>query len=279
MLDDTWYTEQWAGEGSAISLELKEQLHDFQSPYQRVEVFQTTRFGKLMTLDGLVMVTERDEFVYHEMLVHPAMFTHANPKRVLIVGGGDCGTLREVLKHDSVQQVDMVELDQAVTEAAALHFPTLHAASFDPRARLYFQDGIAWVADAEPGSYDVILIDSTDPVGPAQGLFSVEFYRNCQRALASGGVLAAQSESPLFHADLIRAMQRDLKAAGFNDVATVDFPQCTYPSGWWSVTIGARDGSASAFRGEGTPRPPFASRYYNAARHRGALAPAQFMLG
>lgn len=277
MLDDTWYTEQWAGEGSAISLEIKDKVHDVQSAYQRVEVFETTRFGKLMTLDGLVMVTERDEFVYHEMLVHPALFTHADPKRVLIIGGGDCGTLREVLKHDSVQQVDMVELDQAVTDAAAIHFPTLHAASFDPRARLYFQDGIAWVADAEPGSYDVILIDSTDPVGPAQGLFSVEFYRNCQRALASGGVLAAQSESPLFHADLIRAMQRDLKTAGFNDVGTVDFPQCTYPSGWWSVTIGARDGSASAFRGEGTSSPPFASRYYHAARHRGALVPARFM--
>ena len=147
MLDDTWYTEQWAGEGSAISLEIKEKIHDFKSPYQRVEVFETTRFGKLMTLDGLVMVTERDEFVYHEMLVHPALFTHQNPKRVLIIGGGDCGTLREVLKHDSVEQVDMVELDQAVTDAAAIHFPTLHAASFDPRARLYFQDGIAWVAE------------------------------------------------------------------------------------------------------------------------------------
>ena len=277
MLDDTWYTEQWAGEGSAISLELKDKVHDVQSQYQRVEVFETTRFGKLMTLDGLVMVTERDEFVYHEMLVHPALFTHQNPKRVLIIGGGDCGTLREVLKHDSVEQVDMVELDQAVTDAAAIHFPTLHAASFDPRARLYFQDGIAWVADAEPGAYDVILIDSTDPVGPAQGLFSVDFYRNCQRALATGGVLAAQSESPLFHADLIRAMQRDLKAAGFNDVATVDFPQCTYPSGWWSVTIGARDGSATAFRGEGADDMPFATRYYHAARHRGALTPARFM--
>jgi spermidine synthase len=277
MLDDTWYTEQWAGEGSAISLELKDKVHDVQSQYQRVEVFETTRFGKLMTLDGLVMVTERDEFVYHEMLVHPALFTHQNPKRVLIIGGGDCGTLREVLKHDSVEQVDMVELDQAVTDAAAIHFPTLHAASFDPRARLYFQDGIAWVADAEPGAYDVILIDSTDPVGPAQGLFSVDFYRNCQRALATGGVLAAQSESPLFHADLIRAMQRDLVAAGFNDVATVDFPQCTYPSGWWSVTIGARDGSASQFRGEGDAQPPFPGRYYHAARHRGALTPARFM--
>lgn len=277
MLDETWYTEQWAGEGSAISLEIKDKVHDFQSPYQRVEVFETTRFGKLMTLDGLVMVTERDEFVYHEMLVHPALFTHANPKRVLIIGGGDCGTLREVLKHDSVQQVDMVELDQAVTDAAAIHFPTLHAASFDPRARLYFQDGIAWVADAEPGSYDVILIDSTDPVGPAQGLFSVDFYRNCQRALAEGGVLAAQSESPLFHAELIRAMQRDLKAAGFADVATVDFPQCTYPSGWWSVTLGARDGSARSFRGEGDAQPPFPSRYYHAARHRGALTPPRFL--
>lgn len=277
MLDDTWYTEQWAGEGGAISLELKEKIHDFQSPYQRVEVFETTRFGKLMTLDGLVMVTERDEFVYHEMLAHPALFTHAGPKRVLIIGGGDCGTLREVIKHDSVEQVDMVELDQAVTDATAAHFPTLHAATFDPRARLYFQDGIAWVADAEPGSYDVILIDSTDPVGPAQGLFSVDFYRNCHRALATGGVLAAQSESPLFHADLIRAMRRDLKAAGFNDVATVDFPQCTYPSGWWSVTLGARDGSATAFRGEDAAEPPFASRYYHAARHRGALTPARFL--
>src|SRR3989344_4498159 len=232
VLDKSWYTEEWAGQGSAISLKIKNKVHDERSAYQRIEIYETETFGTLMTLDGLVMVTDRDNFIYHEMMSHPALFTHPDPKRVLVIGGGDCGTLNEVLKRPGVELAEQVELDERVTRVAEQFFPELCASNNDPRARLRFADGIQWVADAKPGSYDVIIVDSTDPVGPAAGLFSETFYQNCLRALSPQGVVVGQSESPLFHAELIRSVQRNLRAAGLADVATVHFPQCTYPSGW-----------------------------------------------
>jgi spermidine synthase len=277
-LDNTWYTEQWAEQGSAISLKVARKLHEEQSPYQRIEIWQTETFGRLMTLDGLVMVTDRDNFIYHEMMSHPALFTHPDPRRVLVIGGGDCGTLREVLRHPGVQLAEQVELDERVTRVAEKFFPALCEKNGDPRARLHFTDGIQWVADAKPGSYDVIIIDSTDPVGPAAGLFSEAFYQNCLRALSPQGVVVGQSESPLFHTDLIRSVQRNLRAAGFADVATVHFPQCTYPSGWWSATLAVRDGSARRFRAEAAAARPFATRYYNADLHAGALALPEFLI-
>jgi spermidine synthase len=272
-LHDNWYTEEWAGQGSAISLRLAHKLHDERSPYQRIEIYETETFGRLMTLDGLVMVTGRDNFIYHEMMSHPALFTHPDPKRVLIIGGGDCGTLREVLRHPTVVLAEQVELDERVTRVAEQFFPELCESNRDPRARLHFEDGIAWVARAAPGSYDVIIVDSTDPVGPAAGLFAEEFYRNCHRALAPDGIVVGQSESPLFHAELIRAVRARLRAAGFREVATLHFPQCTYPSGWWSATLGGKGG------GFGTVRDArrFPTRYYNLAVHRGALASPEFL--
>ena len=275
-LDQNWYTEQWAGEGSAISLKVHKKLHDEQSPYQRIEIYETERFGRLMTLDGLVMVTDRDNFVYHEMMSHPALYTHPDPKRVLIIGGGDCGTLREVLKHPGVALAEQVELDERVTRVAEQFFPDLTAANNDPRARLHFADGIAWVAQTKPASYDVIIVDSTDPVGPAAGLFSVEFYRNCARALGVSGVLVGQSESPLFHPDLIRSMQRAMRDAGFGDSGTLYFPQCTYPSGWWSATLGCKGGALAGFREtHGAQLVP--TRYYHSDLHRAALVPPRFL--
>jgi spermidine synthase len=276
-LDNTWYTEQWAEQGSAISLKIAQKLHEEQSPYQRIEIWQTETFGRLMTLDGLVMVTDRDNFIYHEMMSHPALFTHPDPKRVLVIGGGDCGTLREVLRHPGVELAEQVELDERVTRVAEKYFPALCEKNADPRARFHFTDGITWAADAKPGSYDVIIIDSTDPVGPAAGLFSETFYQNCLRALSPQGVVVGQSESPLFHAELIRSVQRNLRAAGFADVATLHFPQCTYPSGWWSATLAVRGGSASRFRAEAAAAKSFATRYYNAALHAGALALPEFL--
>lgn len=275
-LDKTWYTEQWQDAGAAISLKLRNPLHDEQSPYQRIEIFETEGFGRLMTLDGLVMVTDRDNFVYHEMMSHPALFSHPDPKRVLIIGGGDCGTLREVLRHDTVTLAEQVELDERVTRVSERFFPALCEANSDPRARFQFADGIAWVANAAPASYDVIIVDSTDPVGPAAGLFSEAFYTNCHRALAPRGVLVGQSESPLFHADLIRCMQARLRAAGFADVATEHFPQCTYPSGWWSATLACRDAPLT-FRREAAAARPFATRYYNAEIHLAARVLPEFL--
>ncbi|OGI67197.1 MAG: spermidine synthase [Candidatus Muproteobacteria bacterium RBG_16_60_9] len=276
-LDKNWYTEQWAEQGAAISLKIRDKVHDEQSPYQRIEIYETETFGTLMTLDGLVMVTDRDNFIYHEMMSHPALFTHPNPRRVLIIGGGDCGTLHQVLKHGAVALAEQVELDERVTRVAEKFFPTLCESNSDSRARLRFADGIKWVADAASGSYDVIVVDSTDPVGPAAGLFSEGFYRDCLRALGANGVLVGQSESPLFHAELILSMRRALKAAGFADVATLNFPQCTYPSGWWSATVACKNGLASRFRENEAAAKSFATRYYNAAIHRAALAEPEFL--
>jgi len=276
-LDKNWYTEEWAGQGSAISLKLKHKVHDEQSPYQRIEIYETETFGTLMTLDGLVMVTDRDNFVYHEMMSHPALFTHPDPRRVLIIGGGDCGTLREVLRHKTVELAEQVELDERVTRVSEKFFPELCASNADARARLHFTDGIKWVADAKPETYDVIVIDSTDPVGPAAGLFSEAFYKNCFRALRPHGIVVGQSESPLFHADLIVSVQKSLKAAGFHDVATLFFPQCTYPSGWWSATLGGKNVPLRDFREQDAADKTFATRYYNREIHAAALASPEFL--
>jgi len=276
-LDKNWYTEEWAGQGSAISLKIKSKVHDEQSTYQRIEIYETETFGTLMTLDGLVMVTDRDNFVYHEMMSHPALFTHPDPKRVLVIGGGDCGTLHEVLKHKTVTLAEQVELDERVTRVSEKFFPELCESNNDPRAKLHFADGIKWVADAKPETYDVIIIDSTDPVGPAAGLFSEAFYKNCFRALRPRGIVVGQSESPLFHADLIRSVQKSFKAAGFRDVATLFFPQCTYPSGWWSATMAGKDMALANFRTQDVAAKAFATRYYNRDIHAAALASPEFL--
>ena len=277
-LDSSWYTEQWAGQGSAISLKIAKKVHDEQSQYQRIEIYETETFGTLMTLDGLVMVTDRDNFVYHEMMTHPALFAHPNPKRVLVIGGGDCGTLKEVLKHSTVEMAEQVELDERVTRVAEQFFPELCEKNSDPRARLHFTDGIQWVADAKPNSYDVIIVDSTDPVGPAAGLFSETFYKNCHRALRAGGIVVGQSESPLFHPDLIASMHQAMRAAGFDDTATLQFHQVTYPSGWWSCTQACKGGSLTGFRADAATGKDFQTRYYNTAIHVAARALPEFLL-
>lgn len=277
-LDKNWYTEIYPAEGAAFSLRVKEKLHDVQTPYQHIEVYETEGFGTLMTIDGLVMVTDRDNFIYHEMMSHPVLFTHANPKNVLIIGGGDCGTLREVLKHPGVVQAQQVDIDEGVTRAAELHFPDLVDSNSDPRAELYFDDGIKWVADAAPGSYDIIIVDSTDPVGPAEGLFSEGFFRSCHRALRDGGLIVQQSESPLFHQKIINDMHSAMCRAGFDSTLTLNFPQCSYPSGWWSATLAGKGMALTSFREQDAARKPFKTLYYNADIHRAAMALPEFML-
>jgi len=275
-LDNDWFTEEWDAQGSAISLKTLRKLHDEQSAYQRIEIYETETFGRLMTLDGLVMVTGRDNFIYHEMMAHPVLFTHADPKQVLIIGGGDCGTLREVLKHKGVEQVDQVEIDERVTRVAELYFPELCESNNDPRARLMFIDGIKWVYDAKDGSYDVIIIDSTDPVGPAEGLFSKPFYQQCMRVLAPNGLVIQQSESPLLHMQILKDMYGAIKGAGFIDALTFFFPQVSYPSGWWSTTMACKDTPVTDFREEAASNKTFPTRYYNTAIHRAAMAAPEF---
>ncbi|MDH5648953.1 MAG: polyamine aminopropyltransferase [Gammaproteobacteria bacterium] len=276
-LDKNWFTEEAAGAGCALSLKIVNKIHEEQTPYQLLEIYQTETFGNLMTLDGLVMLTDRDNFIYHEMMAHPALFSHPDPKKVLIIGGGDCGSLLEVLKHSSVTHADQVELDERVTRVSERFFPDLCKSNNDPRAHLHFTDGIKWIEECAPETYDVIIIDSTDPVGPAEGLFTSEFYHNCLQALGPQGVIVAQSESPLIHAHIITKMHKSLHDAGFVDTATLQFAQCSYPSGWWSATMGCKQGSLSDFRAQDAAGKRFATRYYNADIHQGALAQPEFL--
>ena len=278
-LDDNWFTEVYKEAGSAFSLRIKDKLAEVQSKFQLIEIYATEAFGNLMVIDGFVMLSSRDNFLYHEMLTHPALFSHTRPERVLIIGGGDCGTLLEVLKHDSVTEAWQVDIDEQVTRLSEQYFPELCTANNDPRAHLHFDDGIQWLRDAGPASYDLIIVDSTDPIGPAEGLFSEPFFRDCHRALTEGGILVQQSESPLFHRHIIEDMHKAMGGAGFAARKTLNFPQCVYPSGWWSATMAARDAGTdlNRFRHGDCAGRHFATRYYNEAIHQAALAQPQFM--
>jgi spermidine synthase len=277
--NDNWFTEICQEGGSAIAFQIREKLHEEQSPFQRIEIYATTHFGNLMVIDGFVMLTGRDNFLYHEMMSHPALFTHPDPRRVVIIGGGDCGTLREVLKHPGVEHALQVDIDERVTRLAEQYFPELVQSNDDPRAELSFGDGIKWMKQAPEGSVDLIIVDSTDPIGPAEGLFTEAFFRDCHRALGEQGIIVQQSESPLLHYDkIIQPLHRAMRAAGFSDSATLPFPQPCYPSGWWSATMAAKQTDVRLFRRADAENKGFPTRYYNAEIHQAALAQPEFFL-
>jgi spermidine synthase len=280
MLDnDHWTTEICDEGGSAFSLKISEKLHEEQTAFQKIAIYATEKFGNLMVIDGFYMLTGLDNFIYHEMLSHPALFSHPAPENVVIIGGGDCGTLHEVVKHSSVTRVLQVEIDERVTRLAEQYFPELCASNNDARAEFLFGDGIQWMQQAEAGSVDVVIVDSTDPIGPAEGLFTEAFYRDCHRALGDDGVLVQQSESPLFHMDIIVPMRKAMCAAGFGDTQTLFFPQPCYPSGWWSATMARKQTAGDPFREAAAQDKGFETRYYNAAIHRAALTPPEFFIG
>jgi spermidine synthase len=276
-LDENWFVEVAPEAGFAQALKIRGKLHEEQTPYQKLEIFETEDWGNLMTLDGLVMLTARDNFVYHEMMSHPPLMTHPDPRRVAIVGGGDCGTLREVLRHQDIEKVFQIEIDEAVTRAAEKYFPELTEANDDPRADLLFCDAIEWMNQREPNSLDVIIVDSTDPVGPAVELFQNAFYADCLRALGEIGVLVQQSESPLLHMDILKAMRAEMKSAGFEQLRTYQFCQPTYPSGWWSATLAGVGVNLVDFRERDANELPFDGRYYSADMHRGSMAMPPFV--
>jgi spermidine synthase len=270
-LDESWFSEACDSCGSAFSLKVVKKLHEEVSDFQKIEIYETATFGNFMVIDGFTMVTDRDNFLYHEMMSHPALYTHPHPDKVLIIGGGDCGTLKEVLKHPEVKTAQQVEIDERVTRLAEIYFPELCSSNNDPRAELHFVDGIKWVQDATPASYDVIIVDSTDPVGPAEGLFNEAFYRNCHKALGEHGILVQQSESPLYHTKLIHEMRKAMRNSGFTDVLTYDFPQPIYPSGWWSGTMACKSGKLNTIREQAVLDKSFKTKYYSLAKHKAAL--------
>jgi spermidine synthase len=271
-LDNSWFTEPVDQTGTAFSLKLGERVHAEQTPYQKIEIYRTETFGYLMTIDGCTMVSTRDNFLYHEMMSHPALNSHPNPRDVVVVGGGDCGTLREVLKHPEVKRAVQVEIDERVTRLSEQYFPELCVANGDPRATLFFGDGIAWMKEAPAESLDLIIIDSTDPVGPAEGLFGRKFYGDCIKALRPGGLLVQQSESPLLHLSLIAEMHHFMRDAGFAQTRLLHFPQPIYPSGWWSASVAQKTAGDLAERLDPAQLSSLGTKYYNADTHKGAFA-------
>ena len=237
---NVWFTDK--DENQALSLRHSgEVLYEKQSPYQKVKIIDTYGYGKALTIDNMFMCTEKDEYHYHEMITHPAVLSHGSVKNVLVIGGGDGGTIRELFKHRSIEHVDMVEIDDAVIEASKLHLPTLSAAFSHPKLNLVVGDGIKFAADAPKATYDLVIVDGSDPVGPAEGLFSTEFYKNCKRILNDNGLLVVQGESPKFNTATFAELNVCLKEIyGETKVNTLLFNIPTYPSGVWSMQIASK---------------------------------------
>lgn len=276
-----WFTDR--DDNQALSLRYTgECLHDEKSAFQSVRVFETSAYGKMLALDSCVMATERDEAHYHEMIVHPALQMLNRPKNVLVIGGGDGGTIREVFRYPSIERVTMVEIDEAVVQASKKFFPTLSRQFSNPKLELLFADGIDYVRKAKAGQYDAIIVDGADPKGPAEGLFTAEFYRDCHRALKDTGLVVAQGESPMFHEKAFVDLHACMKSVfGPQNAHVALFFAPTYPSGMWSVQIGMK-GLLHPLKDFNDVRVGEWARgenlhYYNERLHRGAFALPNFV--
>ncbi|MCL6636554.1 MAG: polyamine aminopropyltransferase [Alicyclobacillus sp.] len=268
---ELWFTER-QNDHLSIGLRIERVLHSEETPYQSLDVVQTVQYGNMLVLDGCIMTTERDEFVYHEMIAHVALHTHPHPRKVLVVGGGDGGAIREVVKHPSVEQAVLAEIDGRVIAASQQFFPHIASGLSDPRVRVEVTDGIRHVQE-HPGEYDIILVDSTDPVGPAVGLFARPFYEAVFRALTDDGVFVAQTESPFVNQDLIRSVWADVRAVfPVTELYLAYVP--TYPTGMWSFTLGSK--RYHPLRDQ-QPLRIQDTRYYTADVHRAAFALPRFV--
>ncbi|MEO0646648.1 MAG: polyamine aminopropyltransferase [Cyanobacteria bacterium J06650_10] len=280
-----WFTDR--DENIALSIRHKgKPLFKEKSPYQLVEVFDTFKYGKMLAVDKMVMCSEKDEAAYHEMIVHVPMLTlaadSAPAKKVLVIGGGDGGSVREILRHESVASVTMVEIDEAVIRASREFLPSLSVALDNPKLKLIIGDGIEYLCYAADESFDCVIVDSSDPVGPATGLFSTAFYKDVHRVLTPNGVMVAQSESPRFNQAAFVQLSHCLQDIfGLENVHTyLAFIQ-TYPTGMWSFSYGAKNGLHPVRSLNTAAATHFSTnhrlQYYNSEVHRAAFALPTFI--
>ncbi len=271
--DGTYVSER--APGSRFSIAVDERLHHEQSAFQKIAIYDTEFFGRVLTLDDLVMLTERDEFVYHEMLVHIPLVSLPDPKSVLIIGGGDAGCVREALKH-SVDRVVQCEIDERVTRVCEQFFPWVGPAVSDPRVELVFDDGAEYLRQNE-ACFDLIVVDSTDPTGPALSLFTTEFYSSVARALKPGGVMVGQTESPHFDAVLVGRVYEHIRGA-FSHVSAYGGAIPTYPSGYWTWSYASSDRNPGDHADEAAARRVGAScRYYQPGLQSAAFQLPRFV--
>lgn len=268
---ELWFTEEHTPT-VRFSIKIKEQLLSKKSPFQQIDVFDSEEFGRFFTLDGLIMVTEKDEFIYHDMIVHVPMATNPKIRKVLVIGGGDGGTVRELTRYKTIEKIDMVDIDEMVVKVCREYLKQTSRKLDDPRVTLYFEDGLKFIRRFE-NEYDLIIVDSTDPFGPGEGLFTKEFYGSCFKALTEDGILVNQHENP-YYETFLGAMQR-----AHRRIKEL-FPVCgvyqahipTYPSGHWLFGFASKkydpikDLDAAAWNALGIE-----TRYYNTDLHVGSF--------
>ncbi|WP_068673859.1 spermidine synthase [Oceanobacillus sp. Castelsardo] len=232
-----WFTEKQT-DNFGITAKIKQTYVSERTDFQDLQMVETEEWGNMLILDDMVMTTEKDEFVYHEMVAHVPLFTHPNPKNVLVVGGGDGGVIREVLKHQSVEKVTLVDIDGKVIEYSKKYLPTIANGFNNERVEVKVEDGFMYIANSVK-AFDVIMVDSTEPVGPAVNLFTKGFYAGISKALKDDGIFVAQTDNPWFKADLIKQAFQDVKEIfPVTRLYTANIP--TYPSGLWTFTMGSK---------------------------------------
>ncbi len=270
-----WYFENQLN-GFGLTMKIKSRLYKNKSRFQEIEVLETYDYGKMLTLDGLVMLTQRDEFYYHEIITHPSMFVHPRPENVLIIGGGDCGTLREVLKHRQVKNAHLCEIDGQVVDVCKEYFDFTKSALCNKKSKLFIEDGFTFLKK-NSNKYDVIIVDSTDPIGEAAKLFGQEFFTLCYNALNPEGILCGQSGCFMYDTKETAGVYNILKLL-FPHVSIYTGITPTYPTGTWSFYFGSKKYSLiKNFDEQKLKQQNFDFKYYNADIHKSLIALPEFL--
>ncbi|QNO13584.1 polyamine aminopropyltransferase [Alkalicella caledoniensis] len=266
-----WFSERET-DNINVKWKVEQTLYSKKSQYQQIDIVEFTDFGRALILDGIIQTTVYDEFIYHEMIAHIPLCIHPNPKKVLVIGGGDGGTVREVLKHESVEKVDLVEIDKEVVDAARKYLPELAGCLEDPRVTVQNVDGFKFVQE-KTSYYDVVIIDSSDPIGPAVGLFAKSFYKSVHKILKEDGLFVAQTESPLFNKELITDVYTGIKEIfPVQYLYTAGVP--TYSIGPWTFTLGSKRYTKEKAR---TLNKKIGLKYFNEDVQKGAFLLPQYI--
>jgi len=266
---DLWIREVHKGI-VGLYFKVEKNLFSETSPYQRIDIYETSGHGRMLFNDGIIMLSERDEFVYHEMIAHVPLFVHPAPRQVLVIGGGDGGTVREVLKHRAVERLVMVEIDKMVVDACRKYFPSLTSGLDDPRLEILYEDGVRYVSDTSQ-TFDVVIVDSTDPVGPAEPLFGSDFYKNVSRRLNPDGILVTQAESAFYDPELQLPMLAHQRSF-FERLHLYLYSNLTYPGSLWGFGFASKGlCPIRDFDPDRVAAAHISSRYYNAGIHQAAF--------
>lgn len=268
---ELWFTENHT-DNIRFSIKIKQHVYSEKSRYQQIDILDSYELGRILVLDGFIMLTEKDEYIYHEMITHVPMATNPDIKRVLVIGAGDGGTIRELTRFNNIEHIDMVEIDQRVVEVCKEYLPQTACRLDDPRVHIFYEDGLKYVRGKD-NEYDLIIVDSTDPFGPGEGLFTKEFYGNCYKALHEHGVLVNQHESPFYKGDALacqRAHRNIVHSFELSRLFQAHIP--TYPSGHWLFGFSSRgvhpvrDLNPDWWNSLGLE-----TKYYNTNLHKGAF--------